>query len=99
MKDTATIIKRAVTLETMANEVDTIAAELDDSGDPCNSCGMMHYHNWPQRQMRKRVEGVSERLREIATTLYRRASDPVFLTGITPDGEESELETGSPSRE
>lgn len=75
----------AINLRRYANLVDEIAMTLDDSALTCDGCGGTHYLNWPQRQLRARVSGAGDRLREIADVFQRRANDPDFLNGTPLD--------------
>lgn len=65
----------------VAIRVDELALLLNESGENCDCCGSTRYFNWPQRQLRARVAGTSERLREIADVFERRANDNEFLNG------------------
>lgn len=73
-----------VRLTEMANEVDRLAMLLDESAINCESCGSTHYVNWPQRQLRARVTGAADRLREIGEVYKRRANDSDFLGDHSP---------------
>jgi hypothetical protein len=68
-------------LSVMATQLQVIAEDFDKSGFACEHCKAIRYHNFPQKQMRERVEGAAERLTEILTTLRRRKDDPMFLHG------------------
>ena len=75
----------AMRFEEIALEVEKASQEFDDSGAACTSCGSTHYNNWPQRQLRARVNGAAERLREIGSELKRRATDEDFLGIESPE--------------
>lgn len=72
----------ALRLARLSCEVEEMAHLLDDSADNCDGCGAARFRNWPQRQLRVRVMGAVERLREIADVFARRANDAEFL-GMT----------------
>lgn len=73
-----------VRLGEIAAEVDRMALLLDESAVACDGCGSTHYNNWPQRQLRARVTGAADRLREIGETFRRRANDSEFLGEQSP---------------
>ena len=63
----------------LARQVLMLADLFDDSASNCRGCGSAVYHNWPQRQMRARVTGAAERLREISVEIRRSATDDQFI--------------------
>ena len=75
----------AIAFNRMASEVEIAALSLDDSAVNCSSCGSTHYNNWAQRQLRSRVTGAAERLREIAAEFQRRSTDDEFLGKTSPE--------------
>ena len=75
------IERHAIRLREMAVELERMAQDFDDSSFACDCCEARRYNNFPQKQLRERVEGAAVRLTEIADTLKRRKHDPVFLRG------------------
>lgn len=69
----------AIRLRRLALEVDEITAQLNDEADACADCGSVKYRNWPQKQMKERTAGASQRLREIADVFERRQHDREFI--------------------
>jgi len=69
----------AIQFREIALQVDRLAQLFDDSAALCPGCGSTTYLFWAQRQLRARVTGVSERLREIADTVERRSRDVDFV--------------------
>lgn len=69
----------AIKLRRLATEVDEIGVLLDDDGIACDACGTLRYGNWPQKQLKDRVMGASQRLREITDVFGRRHNDKAFL--------------------
>lgn len=66
-------------LARLSVEVEEVAALLNDSAEKCECCGSARYRFWAQKQLRDRVIGAVERLREIADVFARRAHDPMFV--------------------
>jgi len=75
------IERHAARLNELAFEIERMAQDFDNSGTQCKCCEAVRYHNWPQKQLRDRIEGAAQRLGEIADVLRRRKNDPVFLRG------------------
>lgn len=73
----------------IAVEIEALGSVLDDSAKTCDGCGSTHYNNWPQRQLRARVMGAAERMRELADVFRRRANDDTFLNGEDAAGDAS----------
>jgi hypothetical protein len=69
----------AIKLRRLAIEVDEVSLLLNSDASTCECCGTARYVNWPQKQLKERTTGASQRLREIADTLERRQLDPEFL--------------------
>lgn len=84
----------AVSLREHAIAIDKIALILNDTAITCTGCGGAHFLFWGQRQLRARVTGTSERLREIADTLQRRAREADFLDGQPLPAPSSENQHG-----
>ena len=85
--DTNAILKHADAMRVMAAQLEQIAEDFDKSGVQCNCCKAFRYNNFPQRQLREKIEGAAERLAEIVATLQRRRDDPIFIHGIPVKGE------------
>jgi hypothetical protein len=77
----------AIELRKLALRASEVAMLLDESSEACSCCSSVRYRNWPQRQLRARVNGASERLIEIAEVFERRANDPEFLDGVKQGGQ------------
>lgn len=73
------LARAAVRFREIAAEVSKLSLILDNSAEVCECCSTTRYRNFPQRQLRARVDGAAERLTEIADTLQRRSRDPEFL--------------------
>lgn len=74
----------AARLNEIAAEIDRMALLLDETAVNCEACGSAHYNNWPQRQLRSRVTGAADRLREIGGVFRQRANDAEFLGDQSP---------------
>ena len=74
----------AAEAEQIASRVQEMADEMDDRAATCSCCGTVRYLNFAQHQMRQRINGAAERLREIGNSLRQRATDPDFHTERTP---------------
>lgn len=62
----------------VADWVEKLANILDDGGAECSCCGSFRYRSFPQHILKQKIIGASDRLREIANTLVKRADDPEF---------------------
>jgi hypothetical protein len=78
-------LESAIRLRKLAIEVDEVSLLLDSSKRlHCEHCGAEYWNNMPQKMLKERVTGASQRLRDIADVLERRHLDPEFLTGVRP---------------
>jgi len=80
---TAHLREAALKFREMAVDALELAELLDDGAEACKCCGTTRFRNFPQKQLRDRICGVSERLNEIAGTIERRARERAFL-GLPP---------------
>lgn len=77
--------RAVIRLREMSIEIDELALILDDSGGACTCCDAVTYRHWEQRQLRARVKGAADRMREIAGTLDDKARNPDFIGEPMPD--------------
>lgn len=81
MMTTADLLRHADMLAVMNRQLLQVAQDFDKTGSVCECCSAVRYKNFPQKQMRERIEGAAQRLEEIVGVLLRRKEDPVFLNG------------------